>query len=139
MGKTAIIEGIGDILHPISQPEKWYLVVYPYINISTKKMFSSPFLTRNTPQKSIQLLLNLPFSNDFENLARKKFTKIKKLISMLSSYAPSRMTGTGSCVFSEFNSKKSAQKIFSLLPKNMQAFIAKSVNISPFHKTFYKK
>lgn len=139
MGKTAIIEGIGDILHPISQPEKWYLVVYPYINISTKKMFSSPFLTRNTPQKSIQLLLNLPFSNDFENLARKKFTKIKKLISMLSSYAPSRMTGTGSCVFSEFNSKQSAQKIFSLLPKNMQAFIAKSVNISPFHKTFYKK
>ncbi|QCO70738.1 4-(cytidine 5'-diphospho)-2-C-methyl-D-erythritol kinase [Buchnera aphidicola] len=138
-GKTAIIEGIGDILSPVIQQEKWYLVVYPYIHISTRKMFSSPFLKSDTPKKSIPELLTLPFSNDFENIAKKKFIKIKKLISMLSSYAPSRMTGTGSCVFSEFNNKRSAEKIFSLLPKNMKGFIAKSVNISPLHKTLYKK
>ncbi|QIQ41773.1 MAG: 4-(cytidine 5'-diphospho)-2-C-methyl-D-erythritol kinase [Buchnera aphidicola (Microlophium carnosum)] len=139
IGKTAIIEGIGDILHPVIQQEKWYLVVYPYINISTKNMFSSPFLMNNTPKKSLKTLLELPFSNDFENIAKKKFIKIKTLISMLSAYAPSRMTGTGSCVFSEFHNKKSAQKIFSLLPKNMQGFIAKSVNISPLHRIFSKK
>ncbi|QCI22628.1 4-(cytidine 5'-diphospho)-2-C-methyl-D-erythritol kinase [Buchnera aphidicola] len=138
-GKTAIIEGIGDILSPVIREEKWYLVVYPHIHISTKKMFSSPLLKKDKPKKSIQALLMLPFRNDFENIAKKKFTKIKKLISMLSSHAPSRMTGTGSCVFSEFNNKKSAEKIFSLLPKNMQGFIAKSVNISPLHKTLHKK
>ncbi|QCI17578.1 4-(cytidine 5'-diphospho)-2-C-methyl-D-erythritol kinase [Buchnera aphidicola (Acyrthosiphon lactucae)] len=139
MGKTAIIEGIGDIIYPIIKKEKWYLVVYPYINVSTKNMFSSPFLIHNTRKKSITELLRLPFSNDFENIAKKKFIAIQKLITILSSYAPSRMTGTGSCVFSEFNNKKSAQKIFSLLPKNMQGFIAKSVNISPLHKALYKK
>lgn len=139
MGKTAIVEGIGDILYPVIQKEKWYVVVCPYINLSTRNMFSSPFLMSNTPKKSIELLLNTPFSNDFEYIAQKQFITIKKLILMLSSYAPSRMTGTGSCIFSEFNNKKSAQKMFSLLPKNIRAFIAKSVNISPLHRALYNK
>ncbi|WAI18649.1 MAG: 4-(cytidine 5'-diphospho)-2-C-methyl-D-erythritol kinase [Buchnera aphidicola (Acyrthosiphon caraganae)] len=139
MGNTAIVEGIGDILYPITQKEKWYLVIYPYIKISTKNMFSSPFLISNTPKKSIEVLLKEPFSNDFENIAKRQFIQIKKLISRLSLYAPSRMTGTGSCIFSEFHDKKSAEKIFSLLPNNMQGFIAKSVNISPLHRTLYKK
>lgn len=139
MGNTAVIEGIGDILYPIVQKEKWYLVVYPCINISTRYMFSSPFLMSNTAKKSLQVLLKTPFKNDFENIAKKQFVPIKKLIRMLSSYAPSRMTGTGSCVFSEFDNKKSAQKIFSVLPKNVQGFIAKSVNISPLHKALYKR
>ncbi|QCI20907.1 4-(cytidine 5'-diphospho)-2-C-methyl-D-erythritol kinase [Buchnera aphidicola (Hyperomyzus lactucae)] len=139
LGKTAVIEGIGNILHPIKRHKKWYLVVYPNIQISTENMFSSPFLMSNTSKKSLKKLLMLPFTNDFEKIAKKKFIEIKQLILMLSSHAPSRMTGTGSCVFSEFNDKRSAQKIFSLLPKNMQGFIAKSVNISPLHKTLYKR
>lgn len=139
IGNTAVIQGIGDILYPIKRIKKWYLVVYPSIQILTKNMFSSPFLTHSTPKKSIKLLLNLPFSNDFENIVKKKFIKIKKLLSMLSLYAPSRMTGTGSCVFSEFNDKESAEKILSLIPKNMKSFIAKSVNISPLHNMLNKK
>jgi len=139
MGNTSIIEGIGDVLHPITRKEKWYLVVYPHINISTSNMFKSLFLMGHTQKKSFQELLKTPFSNDFENIVTKKFIRIKKLIEMLSLYAPSRLTGTGSCVFSEFNKKKYAQKIFSLLPQNMQGFIAKSVNISPLHKTLYNK
>lgn len=137
MGNTSIIEGIGDILYPIKKEEKWYLIVYPNIPILTKNMFLNPFLIKNTPKKSIKLLLNSPFSNDFEKIVKRKFIKIKKLILMLSTYAPSRITGTGSCIFSEFNNKISAQKVFSLLPKNVQGFIAKSVNISPLHDALF--
>ncbi|QCI16430.1 4-(cytidine 5'-diphospho)-2-C-methyl-D-erythritol kinase [Buchnera aphidicola (Aphis craccivora)] len=139
MGKTSIVEGIGEILHPIQRNEKWYLVVYPKIHILTKNIFSSSFLKSTSQKKTIQLLLKSPFSNDFENIVSNKFKKIKKLLSMLSIYAPTRMTGTGSCVFAEFNDKLSAQKIFSLLPKNMEGFIAKSVNTSPLHHVFYKR
>ncbi|AEO07982.1 4-diphosphocytidyl-2-C-methyl-D-erythritol kinase [Buchnera aphidicola str. Ua (Uroleucon ambrosiae)] len=136
MGKTAIIEGIGDILYPIKQKEKWYVIIYPNITISTKKMFSNLCFIKYTSKKSIQELLTLPFSNVFEEIAKNKFIKINQLISILSSYAPFRMTGTGSCIFSEFNDKKSAQKIFQLIPKNTKSFITKSVNISPLHKIF---
>lgn len=139
MGKTSIGEGIGEILYPIEREEKWYLIIYPNIRILTKNIFSSPYLTIKNPKKSIKKLLKSDFRNDFENIITKKFIKIKKLISTLSTYAPSRITGTGSCVFSEFNDKKSAEKIFSLLPKDMQGFIVKSVNISPLHNILYKR
>ncbi|CAL4320418.1 4-diphosphocytidyl-2-C-methyl-D-erythritol kinase [Buchnera aphidicola (Protaphis terricola)] len=139
MGRTSIIEGIGEILHPIENKKKWYLIIYPNIKILTKHIFYNSFFIKKHPKKSIELLLKTPFSNDFENIVSKKFIKIKKLISILSYYAPTRMTGTGSCVFSEFNDKVSAQKIFSLLPKNIQGFITKSVNTSPLHNIFYKK
>ncbi|QIE01911.1 4-(cytidine 5'-diphospho)-2-C-methyl-D-erythritol kinase [Buchnera aphidicola] len=136
MGKTAIIEGIGDIFHPIQTQEKWYLIVYPNTTISTKNMFENLSLMQYSSKKSIQELLHLPFKNVFEDIAKNKFIKIKKLISILSSYAPFRMTGTGSCIFSEFNDKQSAQKIFKLIPKDTTSFITKSVNISPLHKMF---
>ncbi|QFQ32904.1 4-(cytidine 5'-diphospho)-2-C-methyl-D-erythritol kinase [Buchnera aphidicola (Aphis fabae)] len=139
MGKTSIVEGIGEILNPIQRKEKWYLVVYPKIQILTKNIFSNFLLESTSQKKTIQLLLQSPFSNDFENIVSNKFKKIKTLLSILSIYAPTRITGTGSCVFSEFDDKLSAQKIFSLLPKNVQGFIAKSVNTSPLHHVFYKK
>ncbi|WP_261979437.1 hypothetical protein [Buchnera aphidicola] len=85
------------------------------------------------------MLLKSSFSNDFEHIIKKKFIKIKNLIEMLSQYAPSRLTGTGSCVFSQFNNKKSAQKILSLIPKNMKGFIAKSIDISPDHQFLKNK
>lgn len=139
MGNTTIVEGIGEILHPINRQEKWYLIVYPNLPILTKDIFSSYSIKKNTTKKSIDFLLSSQFHNDFENTVKKKNKKIKKLISMLSLYAPSRITGTGSCVFAEFNDEKSAQKIYSLLPYNVQGFITKSVNISPLHRAFYKK
>lgn len=139
MGNTAIVEGIGDILYPIQKQEKWYLVIYPNIPILTKKMFKNSYLVKKKPYKSIESLLNSPFSNDFEEIVKKDFIKIKKLISMLSKYASSRITGTGSCIFSEFNKKTSAQKVLSLLPKEIQGFIAKGVNTSPLHKAIHKK
>ena len=78
MGKTSIIEGIGDVLHPIQRIEKWYLVTYPNIQILTSNMFSSLSLTSCTLKKrSIQVLLSLPFSNDFENIAKKNLLVYK--------------------------------------------------------------
>lgn len=139
MGKTSIGEGIGEILYPIRQEEKWYLIVYPNIRILTKNIFSSPYLIVKSPKKSIKTLLKSDFRNDFENILKRQFIRIKKLIVTLSTYAPSRITGTGSCVFSEFNNKKDAEKVFSLLPKNMRGFITKSVNISPLHSIVYKR
>ncbi|ALD15133.1 kinase [Buchnera aphidicola (Aphis glycines)] len=139
MGKTSITEGIGEILYPIQRKEKWYLVVYPEIHILTKNIFSSFSLKSKAQKKPIQLLLQSPFSNDFENIVSNKFKKIKKLISMLSLYAPARMTGTGSCVFAEFDNKISAQKTFSLLPQNVKGFIAKGMNTSSLHHVFYKR
>ncbi|XBC38868.1 MAG: 4-(cytidine 5'-diphospho)-2-C-methyl-D-erythritol kinase [Buchnera aphidicola (Melaphis rhois)] len=133
-GKTSIAEGTGNILYPIKTKKKWYLISYPKIKISTKKVFSHPKLKRNSKKKCITLLLKMPFKNDCEPLITKKFRKIKKLITWLSKYAPSRITGTGSCVFSEFNSKQDANKILSILPSNVFGFITSSTNTSMLYR-----
>ncbi|XBC44521.1 MAG: 4-(cytidine 5'-diphospho)-2-C-methyl-D-erythritol kinase [Buchnera aphidicola (Schlechtendalia peitan)] len=134
MGKTSIAEGIGNILHPIKTKKKWYLITYPNIKISTKEIFSHPSLHRNSKKKCIHLLLNTPFKNDCENLITQKFHIIKNLIKWLTQYAPSRITGTGSCVFSEFHSQKDANEILSILPINMYGVVVSSSNTSILHK-----
>ncbi|MFA0709564.1 4-(cytidine 5'-diphospho)-2-C-methyl-D-erythritol kinase, partial [Vibrio sp. 10N.222.48.A3] len=50
-------------------------------------------------------------------------------------YAPSRLTGTGSCVFAEFSSKKEAESVLEQLPDTVSAFVARGRNISPLKET----
>ena len=44
-----------------------------------------------------------------------------------------RLTGTGACVFAEFDDEKSAQAVFQQKPKEFFGFVAKGLNVSPLH------
>ncbi|STD21033.1 4-diphosphocytidyl-2-C-methyl-D-erythritol kinase [Enterobacter asburiae] len=93
-----LLEGVGEILSPAEPPEKWYLVAHPGVSIPTPVIFKDPDLKRNTPVRSIETLLNCEFSNDCEDIARKRFREVDAVLSWLLEYAPSRLTGTGACV-----------------------------------------
>lgn len=131
-GHSAFAEGIGEKFYSVHPDEKWYLVIYPKIKISTALMFHALKLNCNQNRSYSDIMLS-PFSNDFEPIVRKRFFQIEKLILWLLQYAPSRLTGTGSCVFSEFKTKNEAYEIFSKIPKYFQGFVAKGINISPLH------
>jgi len=49
-------------------------------------------------------------------------------------YAPARLTGTGACVFAEFETQQQAQSIRDLLPTKLNGFIAKGSNVSACHR-----
>ncbi|AOM39832.1 4-(cytidine 5'-diphospho)-2-C-methyl-D-erythritol kinase [Xenorhabdus hominickii] len=132
-GHAAFAEGIGDKLQPASPEEKWFLVIHPGIEISTPTIFTDPELKRNSPIRSLPALLKAPFANDCEPIARKRFRKVEQLLLWLLEYAPSRLTGTGACVFGEFESEASARKVLNQAPEWMQGFVARGVNISPLH------
>jgi 4-diphosphocytidyl-2-C-methyl-D-erythritol kinase len=66
------------------------------------------------------------------------YQEVDKQLSWLLQYAPSRLTGTGSCVFAEFSSKKDAQNVLETLSDNVSAFVAKGRNLSPLHETLAK-
>jgi 4-diphosphocytidyl-2-C-methyl-D-erythritol kinase len=63
------------------------------------------------------------------------YPEVDKQLSWLLQYAPSRLTGTGSCVFAEFLSKKEAEAVLAELPDNVSAFIALGRNVSPLKET----
>ncbi|PHM73463.1 4-(cytidine 5'-diphospho)-2-C-methyl-D-erythritol kinase [Xenorhabdus kozodoii] len=132
-GQAAFAEGIGEKLQPASPEEKWFLVAHPGIEISTPMIFTDPELKRNSPIRTLPALLQAPFANDCEPIARKRFREVEQLVLWLLEYAPSRLTGTGACVFGEFESEASARKVLNQAPEWMQGFVARGVNISPLH------
>ncbi len=135
MGHSAFAEGIGEVLKPVSPAEKWYLVAHPGVSIPTPAIFGDPELIRNTPKRSIDVLLHTDYSNDCEPIARKRFYEVEQLVSWLLEYAPSRLTGTGACVFAEFDTEASAREVLSKAPAWINGFVAQGVNVSPLHKT----
>ncbi|MCS2154567.1 4-(cytidine 5'-diphospho)-2-C-methyl-D-erythritol kinase [Scandinavium goeteborgense] len=135
-GHAAFAEGVGEVLTPVTVPEKWYLVAHPGVSIPTPVIFSDPELPRNSPHRSIETLLKCEFSNDCEVIARKRFRKVDAALSWLLEYAPSRLTGTGACVFAEFDTESAARQVLEQAPEWLQGFIARGVNISPLMLTF---
>ena len=134
-GFSAFAEGVGEKLTPVSPEECWFLVSKPNVSISTASVFTDPDLTRNTPKLNLnddidKLDIDL-CQNDCQTLVIKKYPEVAKLQAWLVEYAPSRMTGTGACIFSRFETKKEACHIQSLLPDGIMSFVAKGVNTSP--------
>ncbi|WP_294827464.1 4-(cytidine 5'-diphospho)-2-C-methyl-D-erythritol kinase [uncultured Gilliamella sp.] len=134
-GHTALAQGIGDQLQSVEFPEYWYLVTYPNIAISTVKVFNDPDLKRDTPVRSVNELLSLDqFSNDCEVVVRKRYPKVNAIITHLSQFTPTRLTGTGACVFTQCQSKAEAEKLQdTLIDFDVKSFVTKSLNNSPLY------
>ncbi|AYL51843.1 TPA: 4-(cytidine 5'-diphospho)-2-C-methyl-D-erythritol kinase [Citrobacter freundii] len=133
-GHAAFAEGVGEILTPVEPEEKWYLVAHPGVSIPTPVIFNDPDLPRNTPKRSIKTLLKCEFGNDCEVIARKRFREVDAVLSWLLEYAPSRLTGTGACVFAEFDTESRARQVLEQAPEWLKGFVAKGVNLSPLHR-----
>jgi len=134
-GHAAFAEGVGEEISNVEPEEKWYLVIRPNVSIATVDIFTHPDLTRDTPKRPLSLLLESDYENDCEKIVRMLYPEVDKQLSWLLQYAPSRLTGTGSCVFAEFNSEKEAQEVYSLIPDNATGFIARGMNTSPLNRT----
>lgn len=130
-GHAAFAEGVGEELYSAEPEEKVYLVIRPNVSIATADIFTHPQLTRNTPKRDLATLLDTPYENDCEKIVRILYPEVDKQLSWLLQYAPSRLTGTGSCIFGEFSSKKEANSVLSQLPDDVHAFVAAGVNLSP--------
>lgn len=138
-GHSAFAEGVGELLKPIFLPNKYYLVVHPGVHISTAKIFSHPNLTRDTAKISME---NYEFSetrNDCQSLVCDMYPDIAKTLSWLLEYAPTRMTGTGSCLFSIYDDESAALDTLKKLPKGCQGFVSKGTNHSPLLQTLELK
>ena len=131
MGYSAWGEGVGEKLEPIELPPKWFLVIKPSCEISTAEIFSNPELTRNTSPITIARFLEGESRNDCEVIVRKLFPEVDDALTWLSHFSLARMTGTGSCVFIELDSKEQAQDIQVRVPSTWQSFVAEGVNKSP--------
>lgn len=136
-GQSAIAEGTGEKLSPYPVTEKYYLVLTPNQHVNTALLFGSEHLPRNTPKLNNSEInyrgITPDFSNDFETLVYKQYPAVAKALDWLLEYAPARLTGTGACVFAEFENEQQAQEVYTLMPVELSGFIAKGCNTSVTH------
>ncbi|MCU8008830.1 4-(cytidine 5'-diphospho)-2-C-methyl-D-erythritol kinase [Shewanella sp. SM87] len=130
-GFAAFAEGVGERLQAVNPSEPWYLIIAPDAHVSTAEVFQDPLLPRDTPKLAIDTLMNQPWANDCQKLVVSKYPQVAKALGWLLEYAPSRMTGTGACVFGEFTQKQQALATLAKLPSEMQGFVAQGMNLSP--------
>jgi len=130
-GQSAFAKGIGERLEAVEPKTPWYLVSKPNVSISTKDVFTAKALKRDT-DKIISLSDDLDnYHNDCQSYVINHYPEVAKLLAWLVEYAPSKMTGTGACIFSRFDSREKAEQVQELLPAGIESFVAKGTNGSP--------
>lgn len=138
-GRTAWADGVGEQLQPVDLPEIFYLVMVPPCQVSTAQIFASPTLTRNTSAITIAAFLGggIPSvgRNDCESVVKSLYPEVVFALNWLNRFAPSRMTGTGACVFAGFSERAAAEGVLSQLPSGYKGFVAQGLNVSPLHQS----
>ncbi len=133
-GYAAFAEGVGEKLQAVEADEPWYLVLIPEVHVSTQAVFQHPNLPRDTAKLSLSTLLNSEWKNDCQQLVADTYPQVAKALAWLVEYAPSRMTGTGACVFGTFNEQNEALSALEKLPKSLRGFVAQGINRSPLEQ-----
>ena len=136
-GESAFAEGIGDILTPLTLPQRWFLVITPNCHVSTREIFSNPQLTRNSSPIKIRALSGVEYRNDCQDVVSKLYPAVRTVLQWVENFSAPLMTGTGASVFCSFDSKSEAQHVLSKLPKQWTGFVAKGVNRSPVHEQLH--
>lgn len=134
-GVAAWGEGVGDQLTSALPPEQWYLVLVPETELSTRKIFSHPDLTRNSPKRKMRTAFegsDRP-RNDCEPVVRRLYPAVDQALEWLGQYGEARLTGTGGCIFCPFETEFAAIDAHAEKPSGINGFIAQGRNRSPLY------
>ncbi|MGH8133173.1 MAG: 4-(cytidine 5'-diphospho)-2-C-methyl-D-erythritol kinase, partial [Steroidobacteraceae bacterium] len=124
-------EGIGERLTPVTLPPRWYTVIHPGLAASTREVFQSPELTRNSPLITLRAFFESGGRNDCEPVVRARYPQVAEALDWLNRFSPARLTGTGSCVFASCASAIEAERLAARVPDRWRSFVAPGVNTSP--------
>ena len=113
--EDSLVRGIGDIIIKQIFPKYFFLLIKPMQNCSTIEMYNlinaKDLNFENT--YDIEEITEYDSGNDFESIANYKYTEISSLLKYMKSFPDlifSRLTGSGSCIYSAFATKDSAEK-----------------------------
>ncbi len=138
-GFSAWAEGVGEKLTPVTLPERWYVVLYPGVGVSTRDVFQSPELTRNSPLITIRAFFESGGRNDCEEVVRRLAPGVSEALEWLGRSASAHLTGTGSCVFAAFGRAADAERIAAQAPDRWRSFVARGLNTSPVHERLRRR
>lgn len=134
-GQSAWAEGVGEQLQAIVLPEQWVVVIKPECHVNTREIFFAEGLTRDSKVIKMRDFLAGDGRNDCTKIVCELYEPVKKALVDLSRYSEAKLTGTGACVFAQFDSKEKAELAYHALTEKWDVYLARGLNKS----TLYKK
>jgi len=157
-GESAVGEGVGEVLTPIALPDAWYVVLVPEAAVATSRIFAHPELKRDSKPIKIQgfSVVESPAdatenatenasknatenaianaANDLQDLVCQLYPDVARHLEWLRQHGPARMTGSGACVFSAFETEAAAREVRAQLPPAMRGFVARGLDRHPLRE-----
>jgi 4-diphosphocytidyl-2-C-methyl-D-erythritol kinase len=130
-GHAAWAEGVGEKINKIDVEEQWVVVIKPDCHVETREIFLAKDLTRNSKSITIADFKAGQHQNDCLAVVSQRYQSVKNALLALSEFSEPRLTGTGACVFAQFNSKDAAIDAYEALQDSWQVYLAKGLNVSP--------
>jgi len=133
-GENAFAEGVGEELHAIQTPERWFVVIEPGVQVPTPAIFSAKELTRDSKPVRIadfSSTAEMFWKNDLQTVACALFPVVDEAVTWLSQFGNAKMTGSGACVFCAFADEEAADKVINQVPDRWVSWKAKALNRHP--------
>jgi 4-diphosphocytidyl-2-C-methyl-D-erythritol kinase len=150
-GHNAFVEGVGEIVRPVWVPPSRFAVVKPPAALATREIFEHPALVRDTPavivtgsleeaghsgqQPGMPVMMQAGFGkNDLQAPAEDRCAEVAQAALWLTGrYGNSRMTGSGSAVFSRVGADvpEEAQLAMHELPTAWTGRMCRSLDQHP--------
>ena len=108
MGHSAWARGRGEKSHAVTLGAKYYVLVFPPFGISTAEVFQYTGLKRDSQPLEMAESRLKPGKNDCTAAAQALYPELSNIMQDLETWGHPFMSGTGSTIFLQFDSKKSA-------------------------------
>ena len=138
--KDALVRGKGDLITNVHFPKYYFLLIRPSFKCSTKKMYDS-FRTVDFNYNTdfdLEEINDQDSGNDFEKILKKNEPEFLSIINFLEDFDDvifSRLTGSGSCIYSVFEKKEhaiNAQKKFQQSFSNLWTHLSENNLVNLF-------
>lgn len=153
-GRSAFVEGIGEIVTAIDLPPADLAVIHPGVAVPTALVFGAPELTRDTEAIKISDFSKsgwdlassgdgdsprgrVPvFRNDLEVVACSRFDAVREAVEWLGrdwpgASGPARMSGSGASVIRAFASGEGAARCAARVPSSWSGWSVKTLPAHP--------
>ena len=126
-GKTAWAQGRGEILEEYPYKNRFFLLKFPKLKISTKLAFEKSTLAfKDAPNMKIVDINH--YFNSFEHWIRENYSEMAEAFKDLEAVGQPRLSGTGSTIFMEYDNLEAAKSAQSKFP---ELVLTKSLERSP--------
>ncbi len=133
-GSNAWAEGVGEKLQCLDVPESWFVVLKPDCHVDTGEVFRKENLTRDSKCIRIRDFTSGAIQNDCQAVVLEMYPEVVEAWDAMSQYGEVRLTGSGACIFVQFENKVEAEPVYHALKDNWQVYLTQGLDGSPVVK-----